>query len=130
MQENTPLIDESVRKNVKDSVNIICTTAVQAVATLDEYGEELAQQLEKTAEAIVSTFTPNEEAMAEFRTKVETAKELRLVPSKAPTKKEISNTIDMVYAMCDCLTDAKTVMRHVRTAQEIVFVWYPDDIVA
>lgn len=56
MQENTPLIDESVRKNAQDSVNILCQAAVQAVATLDEYGEMLVQQLEKTAEAI--SFAP------------------------------------------------------------------------
>lgn len=130
MQENTPLIDESVRKNVQDSVNILCQTAVQAVATLDEYGEMLVQQLEKTAEAIVSTFTPQENTMAEFQSKVEAAKELQLIPSKVPTKKEISSTVDMVYAMCDCLTDAKAVMQHVRTAQEVIFVWYPDEIVA
>lgn len=130
MQENTPLIDESVRKNVQTSVNILCQTAVQAVATLDEYGEMLVQQLEKTAEAIVSTFTPQENTMEEFRSKVESAKELQLIPSKVPTKKEISNTIDMIYAMCDVQTDVKTVMLHVRTAQEVIFVWYPDEIVA
>lgn len=130
MQENTPLIDESVRKNVQASVNILCQTAVQAVATLDEYGEMLVQQLEKTAEAIVSTFTPHEKTMEEFRSKVEAAKELQLIPSKVPTKKEISNTIDMIYAMCDVQTDVKTVMLHVRTAQEVIFVWYPDEIVA
>ena len=130
MQENTPLIDESVRKNVQTSVNILCQTAVQAVATLDEYGEVLVQQLEKTAEAIVSTFTPQENTMEEFRSKVESAKELQLIPSKVPTKKEISNTIDMIYAMCDVQTDVKTVMLHVRTAQEVIFVWYPDEIVA
>ena len=130
MQENTPLIDESVRKNVQTSVNILCQTAVQAVATLDEYGEMLVQQLEKTAEAIVSTFTPQENTMEEFRSKVEAAKELQLIPSKVPTKKEISNTIDMIYAMCDVQTDVKTVMLHVRTAQEVIFVWYPDEIVA
>ena len=130
MQENTPLIDESVHKNVQDSVNILCQTAVQAVATLDEYGEMLVQQLEKTAEAIVSTFNPQENTMAEFRSKVEAAKELQLIPSKVPTKKEISNTIDMIYAMCDVQQDVKTVMLYVRTAQEVIFVWYPDEIVA
>ena len=129
MQENTPLIDESVRKNVQASVNILCQTAVQAVATLDEYGELLVQQLEKTAEAIVSAFTPQENTMEEFRSKVEAAKELQLIPSKVPTKKEISNTIDMIYATCDVQTDVKTVMLHVRTAQEVIFVWYPDEIV-
>lgn len=130
MQENTPLIDEATKKNVRDSINILCKTAVQAVATLDEYGETLAEQLEKAAEAIVQTFMPQENAMDDFRSKVNTAKELQLLPSKVPTKREISSTIDMIYAMCDCQTDAKTVMYHVRTAQEVIFVWYPDDIVA
>lgn len=130
MQENTPLIDENVRKNVQNSINILCQTAVQAVATLDEYGETLVQQLEKTAEAIVQTFMPQENAMDDFRSKVNTAKELQLLPSKVPTKREIGSTIDMIYAMCDRQTDVKTVMYHVRTAQEVIFVWYPDDIVA
>ena len=130
MQENTPLIDEATKKNVHDSISILCKTAVQAVATLDEYGETLAEQLEKIAEAIVQTFMPQENAMDDFRSKVNTAKELQLLPSKVPTKREISSTIDMIYAMCDCQTDVKTVMYHVRTAQEVIFVWYPDDIVA
>lgn len=129
MQENTPLIDESVRKNVKASINTICKTAVQAVTILDEYGEVLMQQLEKTAEAIVSTFTPQEETMTEYREKIVAAKELQLVSKEKPTKKEIRDTIDMIYAMCDCQTDAKTVMCHVRTAQEMVYVWYPDGII-
>lgn len=130
MQESTPLIDETTKKNVHDSIRILCKTAVQAVATLDEYGETLAEQLEKTAEAIVKTFTPQEDTMADFRSKVNAAKELQLLPSTVPTKREISSTIDIIYAMCDCQTDAKTVMYYVRTAQEVIFVWYPDDIVA
>ena len=130
MQENTPLVDEATRKNVRDCINTLCKTAVQAVATLDEYGETLAAQLEKTAEAVVTTFAPDADTMPEFRNRVNAAKELQLLPSAVPTKKEIGNTIDIVYAMCDCQTDAKTVMYHVRTAQEVVFVWYPDEITA
>ena len=130
MQENTPLVDETTRKNVRDCINTLCKTAVQAVATLDEYGEVLAEQLEKTAEAVVNTFAPNENTMHEFRSRVNAAKELQLLPSTVPTKKEVGDTIDIVYAMCDCQTDPKTIMYYVRTAQEVVFVWYPDEITA
>ena len=130
MQENTPMIDEAVRKNVHDSAKTLCQTAIQAVATLGEYGEMLPQQMEKTAEAIVNTFTPQENTLMEFRSKLKAAKELQLIPSNAPAKKEISNTIDMIYAMCDIRTDVEVVMRYVRTAQEVVFIWYPDEMVA
>ena len=124
------MIDEATKKNVRDSVDILCKTAVQAVATLEEYGETLAEQMEKTAEAIVQTFTPQENTMEDFRNRVKVARELQLLPSQVPAKKEIGSTIDMIYAMCDCQTEVEEVMYYVRTAQEVIFVWYPDEIVA
>lgn len=126
MSEQNIQLDEQAKENVRKALHTICQTAVQAVATLDEYGEELTGQMEKTAEAIVSTFGIEEDAMEEFRTTVSTARENQLLPERVPTKREVAEAIDMIYAMCDHQAEVKTVMRYVRIAGEVMFVWYPD----
>ena len=126
MSEQKIQLEEQAKENVRKALHTICQTAVQAAATLDEYGEELAGQMEQAAEAIVSTFGIGEDALEEFRSTVSTARENQLMPEKVPTKREVAETIDMIYAMCDYQTEVKTVMRYVRTAGEVMFVWYPD----
>ena len=126
MSEQKIQLEEQAKENVRKTLHTICQTAVQAAATLDEYGEELVGQMEQAAEAIVSTFGIGEDAMEEFRSTVNTARENQLMPEKVPTKHEVAEAIDMIYAMCDYQTEVKTVMRYVRTAGEVMFVWYPD----
>ena len=126
MSEQKIQLDEQAKENVRKALHTICQTAVQAAATLDEYGEELTGQMEQAAEAIVSTFGIGEDAMEEYRSTVSAAREKQLMPEKVPTKREVAEAIDMIYAMCDYQTEVKTVMRYVRTAGEVMFVWYPD----
>lgn len=126
MSKQNIQLDEQAKENVRKALRTICQTAVQAVATLDEYGEELAEQMEKTAQAIVRTFGIEEDAMEKFRSTVSIARENQLLPEMVPTKREVAEVIDMIYAMCDYQTEAKTVMRYVRIAGEVMFVWYPD----
>lgn len=126
MSKQNIQLDEQAKENVRKALHTICQTAVQAAATLYEYGEELTGQMEQAAEAIVSTFGIEEDAIEEFRTTVSTAKENQILPEKVPTKREVAEAIDMIYAMCDYQTEVKTVMRYVRIAGEVMFVWYPD----
>lgn len=126
MSKQNIQLDEQAKENVRKALHTICQTAVQAAATLDEYGEELTGQMEQAAEAIVSTFGIEEDAIEEFRTTVSSAKENQILPEKVPTKREVAEAIDMIYAMCDYQTEVKTVMRYVRIAGEVMFVWYPD----
>ena len=130
MSKQNIQLDEQAKENVRKALHTICQTAVQAAATLDEYGEELTGQMEQAAEAIVSTFGIEEDAIEEFRTTVSTAKENQILPdvkscmnsalkkvpelplSAAEILKELSKTlgrfdlngqlkgIDSVRAMC------------------------------
>lgn len=126
MSEQKIQLDEQAKENVRKALHTICQTAVQAAATLEEYGEELVGQMEQAAEAIVRTFRIEQNAMEEFRSTISTARENQLMPEKVPSKREVAEAIDMIYAMCDYQTEVKTVMRYVRTAGEVMFVWYPD----
>ena len=126
MSEQKIQLDEQAKENVRKALHTICQTAVQAAATLEEYGEELVGQMEQAAEAIVRTVRIEQNAMEEFRSTISTARENQLMPEKVPSKREVAEAIDMIYAMCDYQTEVKTVMRYVRTAGEVMFVWYPD----
>ena len=87
--------------------------------------EELLERLEQTAERLQKTFGLDGDIMDEYRSKVESAKEVRRITSQLYPA-EAKQVRDTIYEMCDRLDDPKEVMKHVRTAGEIIDIWDPE----
>lgn len=50
------MLDEQAKENVRKDIQTILKTAIVVDSTLDEYGSELCERLERTAEALQKTF--------------------------------------------------------------------------
>lgn len=72
------------------------------------------------------TFGLDGDIMDEYRSKVESAKEVRRITSQLYPA-EAKQVRDTIYEMCDRLDDPKEVMRHVKTASEILDIWDMDN---
>ena len=64
-----------VKENVRKDIQTILKTAIVVDSTLDEYGSELCERLERTAEALQKTFEMEDSLMEDFRKALETARE-------------------------------------------------------
>ena len=116
-------VDEHAESNIKKEINTICQTAITVWNTVAEEGTELIEKLDKVVESLVTTYELNPEVLTKYRSTVESAKEMRLGLTKKITYNEAINARDMIFALCDQLTDPKQIMDYVRTGCEIVYVW-------
>ena len=116
-------VDEQAEKNIKKDINTICQTAITVWNTMAEEGTDLVEKLDRVVESLVTTYELNPEVLTEYRTTVESAKEMQLGIKVKVTYAEALNARDMVFALCDLLTDPKQIMEYVRIGCEIVYVW-------
>ena len=116
-------VDEHAESNIKKEINTICQTAITVWNTVAEEGTELIEKLDKVVESLVTTYELNPEVLTKYRSTVESAREMRLGLTKKITYNEAINARDMIFALCDQLTDPKQIMEYVRTGCEIVYVW-------
>lgn len=116
-------VDEHAENNIKKEINTICQTAITVWNTVAEEGTELIEKLDRVVGSLVATYELNPEMLTKYRTTVESAKEMQLGIKTKVTYAEALNARDMVFALCDLLTDPKQIMEYVRTGCEIVYVW-------
>ena len=116
-------VDEHAERNIQKEINTICQTAITVWNTMAEEGADLVEKLDKVVESLVATYELNPEVLTKYRSTVESAKEMRLGLTKKITYNEAINARDMIFALCDQLTDPKQIMDYVRTGCEIVYVW-------
>ena len=116
-------VDQHAENNIKKEINTICQTAIRVWDTVAEEGAGLIEKLDKVVESLVATYELNPEVLTKYRTMVESAKEMQLGSNKRITLAEALNARDMIFALCDQLTDPKQIMEYVRTGCEIVYVW-------
>lgn len=117
------MLNEQERTKAKESVRTIMKAAMVSIFAMATCDEEL---LEQTAESIRKTFGLDGDIMDEYRSKVESAKEVRRITSQLYPA-EAKQVRDTIYEMCDRLDDPKEVMRHVKTASEILDIWDMDN---
>lgn len=116
-------VDEHAEKNIQKEINTICQTAITVWNTEAEEGVGLVEKLDKVVEALVATYELNPEELTKYRTMVKSARELQLGLNTKITYADALNARDMIFALCDQLTDPKQIMEYVRTGCEIVYVW-------
>lgn len=120
------MLNEQERTKAEESVRTIMKAAVVSIFAMATCDEELLERLEQTAESIRKTFGLDGDIMDEYRSKVESAKEVRRITSQLYPA-EAKQVRDTIYEMCDRLDDPKEVMRHVKTASEILDIWDMDN---
>lgn len=118
------MLDENSKQNVRNHMNTLCQTALTVIDTMrmDEESD-LVDRLEKTAEAIATHYDMEPELMEEYRDVIKGARNRAKLISDGFRYADAENAKDMVYALCDELDDPKEIMRHVRTADEMLAVW-------
>lgn len=116
-------VDENAQKNITKEINTICQTAITVWNTVAEEGTDLIEKLDRVVESLVTTYELNPDVLTKYRTMIESAKEMQLGLKKKITYSEALNARDMIFALCDQLTDPKQIMEYVRTGCEIVYVW-------
>ena len=108
------------------NIDILMKTAVAVILTIDDAGDNLVNELEYTAKSIHRAFGLDESIMSEYQQAINDAKSTASIVSDSVRYQEAENTRDMIYELCDGLDDPKEIMRHVRTANELLNVWFPN----
>ena len=94
-----------------------------AVAVVTQETSSLSDQFAYTAEAVCRTYGLDGNVMEAFWqevTKVEDS-----ICADAIPYQDAEITRDLIYDMCDQFNDPKEIMRHVRTATEMLYIWLP-----
>ena len=115
--------DAHTNENIKLHLRAICQTAVRVWILMGEEGGDLENRLGEIAESIIDTYELGESVLTEYQSTIKGAKELKLQPKKKLTVTEAENTREMIFALCDTLTDPSTIMKYVRTSCELVDIW-------
>ena len=119
------MLNEQEKTKAEESVRIIMKAAMVKIFAVDPCCEDVLKRLEQTAESIRKTFGLDGKIMNEYRSKVAAAKEVGIITSEL-YHSEAEQVRDVIYEMCDRLDDPKEVMKHVRTAGEIIDIWDPE----
>ena len=119
------MLNEQEKTKAEESVRIIMKAAMVKIFTVDPCGEDALQRLEQTAESIRKTFGLDGKIMDEYRIKVAAATEVGIITSEL-YHAEAEQVRDVIYEMCGRLDDPKEVMKHVRSAGEIIDIWNPE----
>ena len=118
------MLDEDSKKNIRKHINTLCNTALVVIETLgDEDAADLSERLEQTAKAIAEHYDMEPELMEELHAMLMAARRRNALNQKGISYIDAEHAKDMVYALCDELDDPKEIMRHVRTADEMMSVW-------
>lgn len=115
--------DEKTIENIKKSIKAICQTAITVWNVLGEDGGELINGLDKIVESMIKVYEIEESVLIKYRATVESAEEMDLENKQSITITEAVNTRDMIFALCDNLTEPKQIMEYVRFACDLVNVW-------
>lgn len=121
------MLDENSKQNIRKHINTICVTAITVLETLgNDEDYDLVDRLTQTAEAIATHYEMEPELMEEFHSLINAARKKANLDEKHFRFNDVEQTKEMIYALCDNLTDPKEIMNHVRTADEMIAVWEPE----
>ena len=120
------MCDKETTNNMENINQTIYKTAVVVWNTLDEDGSDLIDRLEQTAASIQQHFELEDGMVEQYRSMMDSMKQLDIESKCSTSYRELEEARDMVYALCDKLEEPKEIMRYVRTACEMIEVWYPE----
>ena len=115
--------DEKAIENIKEKIKVICQTAITVWNNLGGDGGDLINGLDKIVESMTEVYEMEDSVLTKYRTTIESAKEMNLENKQNITLTDALNTRDMIFALCDNLTEPKQIMEYVRFACDLVNVW-------
>ena len=114
---------KSIQEKSKDAIRTICNTAIMVDTVLDDNGTNLMIALEQAAEAIQKNYGLDERIMGEYKDKVKASKNLKIGELEKVKTQDLENAQNIIYLVCDKLENPKEIMRYVRTANEMIYLW-------
>ena len=115
---------ELEKKNrAEKAIQTLCKTAIVTIVTMDEVEEGLPPQLEYTAKAIQQEYRLKDAVMDEYHAEI--AKAIESTWADGIAYRDAEDARDVIYEMCDRLSDCCEVMQHVRNASEMLYIWMP-----
>lgn len=121
------MLDENSKQNIRKHINTICRTALAIIEMLDiDEESDLVDRLGETAKAIATHYEMEPELMEGYHALIEAARKKSELNREGFLFADAEHAKEMIYALCDNLTDPKEIMSHVRTADEMIAVWEPE----
>lgn len=118
------MLDENIKKNIRRYINTICQTALRVIE-VSEPGEEneLVNRLGQNADAIAEQYGLEPEVMEGYHALITATIKKAELEEQGITISDVEQAKEMIYALCDNLTEPKKIMEHVRTADEMLAMW-------
>lgn len=121
------MLDENSKQNIRKHINTICVTAITVLETLgNDEDYDLVDRLTQTAEAIATHYEMEPELMEGYHALIKAARKKVELNNEGFRFADAEQAKEMIYALCDNLTNPKEIMNHVRTADEMIAVWEPE----
>lgn len=118
------MLDEKTKENIRKYINTICQTALRVIDTTEPREEnDLVDRLGQTAEAIAEHYGMESEVMEGYHALITAAKIKAEFNDQGVCFADVDQAKEMIYALCDNLSEPKKIMEHVRTADEMLAVW-------
>ena len=118
------MLDEDSKQNIRRHIDTLCKTALAVIEVMGtDEDSDLVGRLEQTAGAIAAHYEMEPELMEEFHAVITASRKRMALNEEGLRFMDAEQAKDMIYALCDNLDDPKEIMRHVRTADEIMAVW-------
>lgn len=119
------LLNEQGKPNIRTCIDIIKRTSIAVISLLERDEEnEFVNDLEYTAENLSKHHNMEENVMADYRSATVTARQ-EDVPTADVNCSEVETVRRAIFEMCDTLKNPKEIMRHMRTAFDIMAMWEP-----
>lgn len=116
------MLDKNAVQNIKAAIRTLSKTAMQALSVYDpeEYGADLAEEMENTAQAVCRYYELDDSVMQEYRETVNSARRQDVIASRMVDFHDADQAQELIYAVCDGLDAPKDIMYHVRTATDMM----------
>lgn len=108
------------KNDVVKAIGTICRTAKTMMIVNGEYVDGTVPKLEETAAALAKHFDLGDEVMDKYREEIEASKELESTHGTAVI--DVEDAQDIIFEMCNSLTDPKEIMSHMFNARELMYL--------
>lgn len=119
------ILNEQGKPNISNCIDILKRTSIAVISLLESNEEnEFVDGLEYTAESLAKHHSLEEGIMTDYRTAMQIARQ-EDVPKVEVNCSEAEMVRQAIFEMCDTLKNPKEIMRHVRTAFDVIAMWEP-----
>lgn len=123
--EERALLSEQGKSRIHNCIDIIKRTSIAVISLLEKDEEnEFVNNLEYTAENLIRHHNIEEKVMLDYKDAIQTARQDE-VQTVNVNCNEVETVRRAIFEMCDKLKNPQEIMRHMRTAFDIIAMWEP-----